>query len=60
MKKYFPTENFTLLQKTLLHYRKLDYMKSIFSKKLEPIKIPFCIRKLQIFFFIRIEVLEYE
>ena len=36
----FTTENFTLLQKTLLYYRKLNCMKSIFSTKLEPIKIP--------------------
>ena len=36
-------------------------MKSIFSTKLEPIKIPFCIRKLAIFFYlISIDVLEYE
>ena len=31
MKKHFTAENFTLLQKTLLYYRKFYYMKSIFS-----------------------------
>ena len=45
MKKYF-----TLLQKTLLYYRKLYCMKSIFSTKLERIKIHFSIRKFTIFF----------
>ena len=36
-------------------------MKSIFSTKFEPIKIPFSIRKLTIFFIlILIDVLEYE
>ena len=43
MKTYF-----TLLQKTLLYYRKLNYMKSIFSTKLELIKIHFNINKLTI------------
>ena len=40
----FTTENFTLIQKTLLHEK-------YFYTKLEPIKIPFSIRKL-IFFFV--------
>ena len=61
MNNYFTTENFSLLQKTLLYYGKLNYMKSIFSAKREPIKIAFSIRKLIIFFIsILIDVLEYE
>ena len=44
-KLYFTTENFTLLQKTLLH-------KKYYSTTLEPIKIPFIIRKLTLFFFL--------
>ena len=60
-KLYFTTENFTLLRKTLLYYGKVYYMKSIFSTKLELIKIPFSIRKLVFFFIlILIDVLEYE
>ena len=56
MKNYY-----SILEKTLLYYRKLNFMKSIFSTKLEPIKIPFGIRKLRIFFIlILIYVLEYE
>ena len=46
-------ENFTLLQKTIIFFRKLYYMKRIVSTKLEPIKISFSIQKL-IFFFILI------
>ena len=59
---YFTTENFTFLQKTLLYYRKLYYCKCIFSIKLEPIKIPFSIRKLTLFFYVLVlmDVLEYE
>ena len=45
----------------IVYYSKLYYMKSIFSAKFEPIKIPFSIRKLTIFFIlILIDVLEYE
>ena len=55
----FTTENFTILQKTLLYYRKLYYMESIFSTKLEPNKIPFSIRKLTLLFIlILIDLLE--
>ena len=58
---YFTTENFTLLQETVLYNRKLYYMRSIFSTKLEPIKIQFSIRKLIIFFIlILINVIEFE
>ena len=58
----YPIEKyFTLLQKTSLYYRKLYYMKSIFSTKLETIKIHFSLRKLTIFsILILIDVLEYE
>ena len=43
------------------YYRKFYYMKCISSTKHEPIKIPFSIRKLMIFFLILvlINVLEY-
>ena len=45
----------------MVYYSKLYYMKSIFSTKVEPIKIPFSIRKLTTFFIlILIDVLEYE
>ena len=43
-KLYLTTENFTLLQKTLLHEK-------YFSTKFEPIKIPFSIQKLTISFY---------
>ena len=35
---YFTTKNFTLLQKTLLNYRKLYYIKSIFFQILSKFK----------------------
>ena len=60
MKKHLTTENFTLLQKTLLYYRKFYYIKRIFSTKLVSIKIPFTIQKSTFFILILIDVLEYE
>ena len=59
---------FTLLQRPLLYYREryfttenLITWKVFFSTKVEPIKIPFSIRKLTIFFIlILIDVLEFE
>ena len=63
MKKYF-----TLLQKNLLYYKELYFTtdnfttwKVFFSTNLAPIKVPFSIRKLTIFFIlILIDVLEFE
>ena len=54
-------EKKNLLKKILLYYRKLYYMKNIFSTKLEPSTIHFSIRKLIIFFIlILVNVIEYE
>ena len=56
----FPSVRTPLWKNTLLYYRKLYYMKRIFSTKLEPIKIPFSIWKLTLFFIlILMDVLEY-